>query len=268
MGASKHRRIEPTHDWQLLLPLLEWPEQQRYEEILRRPEGQAQRRLPPAVRRLIVDLKAEYPRFNLNEIANVVRAAFGTKPDVRSVARVLAEEPVPLKIVGNYPPYHESEDPREGREAIVALRLDGWSVKAIAGYLGVHHSTVYRALDRWKEGGFEDLADGSPGRPPGVRKADFAAVEAIRKLAKNPGLGAFRVHAALRQMGFDISRATCGRLLAQIREVYGYEKPRGGGGSARAMPFAATERHEVWSADARHLDIVDEELVGGTRRTP
>jgi hypothetical protein len=33
MGASKHRRIEPTHDWQLLLPLLEWPEQQRYEEI-------------------------------------------------------------------------------------------------------------------------------------------------------------------------------------------------------------------------------------------
>jgi hypothetical protein len=61
------------------------------------------RRLPPSVRRLIVDLKAEYPAFNLNEIANVVGAAFGSKPDVRSVGRVLSEEPVPLKIVRNYP---------------------------------------------------------------------------------------------------------------------------------------------------------------------
>jgi len=95
-----------------------------------------------------------------------------------------------------------------------------------------------------------------------VRKTDFAAVEAIRKLAQNPGLGAFRVHAALMQMGFDLSRATCGRILARIREVYGYEKPESGDGSKRAMPFAATERHEVWSADVRHLDMLDEELVG------
>jgi putative transposase len=175
---------------------------------------------------------------------------------------VLSEEPVPLKTVRNYPPYHETEDPREARAAIVALHLDGWSVKAIAGYLGVHHSTVYRALDRWKEGGFEALADGPPGCPPGVRKTDFAAIEAIRKLALNPGLGDFRVHAALEQMGFDLSRATCGRILARIRELYGYEKPESGDGSKRAMPFAATERHEVWSADMRHLEMVDEELAG------
>ncbi len=218
MGESKRRKIEPTHDWQILLPLFGWPEQERCEEIrplvlfdasvaeraaevdtsastlYRRLDHFAEegmealfetptakrKRLPPAVRRLILDLKAEYPRFNLNEIANVVCAAFGTKPDVRSVERVLSEEPVPLKIIRNYPPYHESEDPREGRAAVVALRLDGWSVKAIAGYLGVHHATVYRALRRWKERGFEGLADGSPGRPPGVRKADFAAMEAIR----------------------------------------------------------------------------------------
>jgi putative transposase len=67
----------------------------------------------------------------------------------------------------------------------------------------------------------------------------------------------------MRQMGFDLSRATCGRLLARVREVYGYEKPQGGGGARRAMPFAASERHEVWSADVRHLDMVDEGLVGG-----
>jgi len=95
-----------------------------------------------------------------------------------------------------------------------------------------------------------------------VRKVNFAAVEAIRRLAKNPGLGAFRVHAALRQMSFDLSRATCGRLLARIREVYGYEEPETGGEAKRAMPFAASERHEVWSADVRHLDMVDEGLVG------
>ena len=141
MGASKRRRIEPTHDWQLLLPLFEWPEQERYEQIrplvlfdasiaeraaevgtststlYRRLDRFAEegmeslfdapaakrRRLPPSVRRFIVDLKAEYPAFNLNEIANVVGAAFGSKPDVRSVGRVLSEEPVPLKIVRNYP---------------------------------------------------------------------------------------------------------------------------------------------------------------------
>lgn len=48
-----------------------------------------------------------------------------------------------------------------------------------------------------------------------------------------------------------------------IREVYGYEKPEGGGGATtRAMPFAASARHEAWSADVRHLDMVDESLVG------
>ena len=301
MGTSKRRGVEPTQDWQLLLPLFGWPEQERYEQIrpmvlfdvsvveraeevgtsastlYRRLDRFAEegmkslfdapaakrRRLPPSVRRLIVDLKAEYPGFNLNEIANVVGAAFGRKPDVRSVGRVLEGEPMPLKMMRRYPPYHEAGNILEARAAVVALRLDGWSVKAIAGYLGVHHATVHRTLERWKAEGLEGLGDGSPGRPPGVRKADFAAVEAIRRLAQNPGLGAFRVHAALTQMGFDLSRATCGRLLAQVREVYGYEKPEGGGGSKRVMPFAAAERHEVWSADVRHLDMIDEELAGG-----
>ncbi len=300
MGRGERGGVEPTHDWQLLLPLFGWPEQERYEEIrplvlfdasvaerarevgssastlYRRLDRFAEegmeslfdapkakrRRLPPSVRRLIVDLKAEYPRFNLNEIANVVGAAFGAKQDVRSIWRVLEEEPMPLKMVRRYPPYHEAGNILEARAAVVALRLDGWSVKAIAGYLGVHHATVYRTLERWKAGGLEGLGDGLPGRPPGVRKADFAAVEAIRKLAQNPGLGAFRIHAALTQMGFDLSRATCGRLLARVREVYGYEKPTGGGGTKRAMPFAASERHEIWSADVRHLDMVDEDLIG------
>jgi IS30 family transposase len=40
------------------------------------------------------------------------------------------------------------EDSRERRAAIVELRLYGCSVKVIAGYLGIHRSTIYRTVDR------------------------------------------------------------------------------------------------------------------------
>ena len=43
------------------------------------------RELPPAIRRLIVDLKAEYPAFNLNEIANIVSTS--ASAGVRTTAR-------------------------------------------------------------------------------------------------------------------------------------------------------------------------------------
>lgn len=33
MSARKRQGVRPTHDWELLLPLFEWPEQERYEEI-------------------------------------------------------------------------------------------------------------------------------------------------------------------------------------------------------------------------------------------
>jgi transposase len=195
MGRSKRKGVEPTHEWEHLVPLFEWPEQKRYEQI--RPlvlfdvsvaeratevgtsvstlyrkldrfaeEGMEavfdaptakRRRPPPSVRRLVVDLKAEYPAFTLNEIANIVHACFGRKPDYRSVARVLEEEPVPLKIVRNYPPYHETRDVREARAAVVELCLSGWSAKAIAGYLGIHKATVHRTMKRWERGGLEGL---------------------------------------------------------------------------------------------------------------
>ena len=127
--VRKRQRVEHTDDWQEILPLCWWPEQVEYERI-RQPvlfgspvderaeetgvsertlqrrirsfetqgmeglfetEKARRRRLPPNIRRLVVDLKAEYPPFNLNEIANVVRACFGRKPDVRSVKRVFHE---------------------------------------------------------------------------------------------------------------------------------------------------------------------------------
>jgi putative transposase len=296
--VRKRPRIEPTDDWQEILPLCWWPEQIEYERI-RQPvlfgssvreraeetgvsertlqrriesfekdgiegllstEKARKRRLPPNIRRLIVDLKAEYPPFNLNEIANVVRTCFGRKPNVRSVRRVLDEEAIPLKLERNYPRYHEM-DAYERRAAIVELRVDGWSVKAIAGYLDAHRTTVYQALRRFKEEGVAGLADKSRGRPAGVRKVTLAAIEEVRKLARNPQIGAFRVQAALKQKGFDLSRATCGRILAQVREIYGYDKPKSGGGTKKEMPFASNRHHEFWTADVRYLDMLGEELL-------
>ena len=105
MGTNRRQSAQPTPDWQFLLPLFEWPEQERYEQIrplvvfddvsvagraeevglsestqCRRLNGfeaegmeslfgsepARRKRLPATVRRLVVDLKAEYPAFNLN----------------------------------------------------------------------------------------------------------------------------------------------------------------------------------------------------------
>src|SRR5215212_3293506 len=185
---------------------------------------------------------------------DIVGVCFGRKPDVRSVSRVLDEEARPLKLHRSYPLYREM-DAYERRAAIVELRVDGWSSKAIAGYLGVHRVTVYRILRRFGEEGAEGLGERPHGRPAGVRKVDLRAIEEVRKLARNPELGAFRVYAALKQKGFDLSRATCGRMLAQVREIYGYEKSKSGGGQKKAMPFASDRHHEYWTADVRYLDM-------------
>lgn len=170
----------------------------RVSSTRRRPRH---RKLPPTIRRLIVDLKAEHPRLSLGEIASICYVGFGRRPSKHTVKRILEEEPMPLKMVRRFDPYHEIEEPMERRMAVVRLHSEGWAPKSIAGYLGMHKSTVYRVLKRWIEEGEQGLEDKPHGRPSGVRKVDLKAIEAIRRLQQNPHLGAFRVHAALAQMG-------------------------------------------------------------------
>jgi hypothetical protein len=68
-------------------------------------------------------------------------------------------------------------------------------------------------------------------------------------------MGAFRVHAALKQMGVGLSRATCGRIMAVNRRLYGLQKPTGvGAGTSKVMPFASSRRYQYWTADVRYLD--------------
>jgi putative transposase len=252
MGSTaRRRRVEPTDEWEQLALLCLWPEQRAYEEIRpltlfgssvadrSRETGTAERtlyrrlgrfeeegmeslfgaetarrrkRLPPSMRRLIVDLKADHPGLNPNEIANACYVRFGRRPDRKTVARVLEDEPIPLRIVRRFPPYHEIPEARERRLAVVALHAEGWSAKAIAGYLRVHKATVHRILRRWAEEGPEGIEDRRLGRPPGVRKVTLRAMEAVRQLQRNPHLGEFRVHAALAQLGIYLSPRTCGRL--------------------------------------------------------
>ena len=292
MGGRRRRsRVEPTDDWEQLKLLCTWPEQLAYEEIrpltlfgspvpervretgvgertlyrrLARFEGEGvealfgseharRKRLLPAMRRLIVDLNADHPGFNPNEIANAVYVRFGRRPDRKTVVRVLEEEPIPLRIVRRFPPYHEMPEGRERRLTVVALHAEGWSAKAVAGHLKVHKATVHRVLKRWAEEGPEGLEDRRPGRPPGVRKVTLKAMEAVRRLQQNPGLGEFRVHAALAQIGIHLSPRTCGRILALNRELYGLEKPKGPVKEKKVMPFATRRRHQYWTVDVRYL---------------
>ena len=293
-GRRRIGRAETTDDWEQLKLLATWPEQARYELIRpimlfdlspaqrARETGEAsertlyrraarfdaegmeslfdapavkRRRLPPSLRRLIVDLKAEHPALSLGEIANVCYIRSGRRPSKSTVKRVLREEPTPLRILRRFEPYHEIGDPKERRAAVVALHSEGWAPRSIAGYLRAHRSTVYRILRRWVEEGVGGLDDRPHGRPTGVRKVDLKAIEAVRRLQENPGLGAFRVHAALAQVGIHLSPATCGRILALNRRLYGLEKPRGSSREAREMPFASGRRHEYWTADVRYVNV-------------
>jgi putative transposase len=127
-------------------------------------------------------------------------------------------------------------------------------VKAIAGYLKITRDTVYRTLKRFIEEGEAGLEDEKRGRPKGVGKVDLKAIDAVRRLQKNPGLGEFRIHAALAQLGIHLSPRTCGRILALNRRIYGYEKPESGSKEKKEMPFASKRRHEFWTSDIRYID--------------
>ena len=264
MGKRRRRRTDPTDDWEQLELLCAWEEQREYERIrplvlfgepvperalqtgisertlYRRIAGfekdgmrslfgsePAKRRvLPASLRRLIVDLKAEHPMLNFNEIARICYVRTGRKPHLATVRGVLEEEPLPIKAFRRFEPYHEIPEGRERRKAVVALHYEGWADKSIARYLKIDRSTVRRVLKRWELEGPEGLEDRKRGRPKGVQKVDLRAMVEVRRMQENPELGAFRMRAALEQMGIHLSTRTVGRILAANREAEGLPKPR------------------------------------------
>jgi hypothetical protein len=219
------------------------------------------RRLPPEVRRAILTLKAEYPAFGLREIAVICQERFDRPVSHHTVKQVLLTEPLPLDPPRRFPRYHEVADPAARRRAVVTLYLDGWSVKAIAGYLHTSRATVYAVLRRWDEEGWPGLAD----RPWGPRhpagKVDLKAMAAIRRLQANPELGKFRIHAALAQQRIHLSPRTCGRILALHRALGAPMPAAAMPHDPQPMPFAAHRQYQYWSVDIRYL--VDHALGTG-----
>jgi transposase len=293
MPRATRQRREPTDDWQQLRLLTRFPEQltealirpvvlfgsspaerarqtgapQRtlYRQVARfETDGMAslfppappapRQTLPAEIRRAIRELKAEYPPFRPNELATICGACFGRRPSPHTVKRVLAEEPPLLGVRRCYPRYHEIPGAAERRSAVVRLHAEGWNVKSIAGYLAVDRHTVYATLRRWIDEGVLGLEDKSHARKPGVREVDLRAMLAVRALQENPELGEFRIHAALKQVGIDLSPRTCGRILAINRALYGLPKPERGPRETKPMPFKAVRRHQYWTVDVRYID--------------
>lgn len=212
------------------------------------------RRLPVGIRRAIVELKAEYPPFSLREIATICRERFDRPVDHHTVKQVLATETRPIHLPRRMRRYHEIDDPLQRRKAIVDLYLEGWSTRAIAGYLETSRARVSDTLRRWVAEDFAGLADRSRAPHHRARKVDLKAMATIRRLQANPELGEFRIHAALEQVGIHLSPRTCGRILALHRTLGAPHPAASTAHEPHSMPFAARRRHQYWSVDVRYIE--------------
>lgn len=210
--------------------------------------------LPPDIRQEIVNLAAEYPAFRPHELATICFVKFGRKPSPRTIKLILATGPKPSRsrrIVS----FHEMTDPFARRRVIIQLHAEGWNAKSIAGYLQTSRQTVHTTLKRWADEQFAGLYDQSHTPHHPATKVTLKAMREVKRLAENPELGAYRVSAALEQMGIKLSRSTCGRLLAVNRDLYHLQMSAKGGRPKAAMPFKAERRHQFWSVDIRYLDM-------------
>ncbi|WP_220197835.1 DDE-type integrase/transposase/recombinase [Ktedonospora formicarum] len=119
--------------------------------------------------------------------------------------------------------------------------------------MDVSRTTVHAILRRFAEEQFAGMPDKSRARKQ-PRKVDISTIQEIKRLSENPDIGAYRVSAALEQMGMKISRATCGRYLSINRKLYHLQVPRKPRPKAD-MPFRAERRHQYWSVDVCYLDM-------------
>lgn len=240
MPTRLRPRHEPTDDWQQLQLLTQFPEQRAYELIRpvvlfgQSPAERAQhtgipqrtlyrqvarfategmtslfaptkvahhRTLPEEIRRHILALKAEHPALHTYEITNICWVRFDRRPSSHTVKRILAEGPLPSDQPRRFPPYHAIADPAEARLAIIRLHTEGWNKQSIADYLQVNRETVRTTLTRWIAEGVAGLDDKSRAPRHPARKTDLRMLHRVRQLQENPELGAWRIHAALRQGG-------------------------------------------------------------------
>ncbi|MBO0793229.1 MAG: transposase [Ktedonobacteraceae bacterium] len=209
--------------------------------------------LPEELRQLVIDLHAELPTMSWREIAEICYIRYGRKPSHHSVKHIATSSPQPSLLARRYQPWHQIPDPAERKLAAIRLHAEGWSITSIAAYLQTSRHTVYETLSRWAEEGTRGL-DAKPKTRKGVRKATLQVRNEIRKLQENPLLGEYRVHTALLRIGIEVSPATCGRIMAANRQLYGLERPKRQPRTKLEMPFKAVRRHQYWSCDIRYIE--------------
>ena len=213
------------------------------------------RSLPVAMRQLIVDLKAEYADFTDGEIAAICAIQFvGRRPSHHTVKAVLADGPPPQRVSRQFPRYEEISEPSERRQAVIRLHAQGWSISTIARYLGVSRPTIYAILKRWVEEGVQGLSEKSHANisKPGVNLPTRNLIR--KKQEENPLIGEWRMYAALKQLGISVSPRTCGRIMAENRQLYGIKPPPKEPRQPKSHPFKAASRHERWCLDIRYIE--------------
>jgi putative transposase len=299
---GKRRRMATAENWQQLELLIDFPEQRTYElirpivlfgepltargeetstplHILRRlterfdAEGMRSlfdqtpvaptHRLPLELRQMIIDLKVEHPPLRVHEIATICYARTGRRPDAKTIKHILAETPRPERTKRRFPPYHQIPDPAARRAIIVRLHFEGWTKQSIAEYLECHRDTVHATLRRWVTEGLGGLYNKPRSPLRRMRKVNLKVMDTVRRLQRNPLLGEFRVHAALKQQyGIKLSPRTCGRILALNRRLYADLRNESPPRAKKPMPFQAVRRHHYWSVDIRYLTKKEQTVPG------
>jgi len=207
-------------------------------------ERETSKTLPAYIRQLIVDLHVELPTMSWREIADICFIRYGRKPSHHSIKHIATAGPPPSLTTRRYQPWHLIADPAERKLAVVRLHSEGWSITSIAAYMQTTRPTIYATLQRWAEEGVAGLEEKSRARKQ-PRKATLQVRNEIRKLQQNPLLGEWRMHTALLRIGIEVSPATCGRIMAANRQLYGIEKrPPRAPRPKLEMPFKASRRHE------------------------
>lgn len=214
-----------------------------------------QRLLPQPLREYVLQLKAEYPRFTPREIASACEVKFDRAVSHHTVERVLERGPLPKVTGRRYPRYYKMRGSEERREALLRLHLEGWTIKAIVGYLGVPRRTIYNFLKRWAEEGVRGFGDKPRGRRVGAQKVTLPIVVTVKELQEESAIGEFRMAAALKQQfGIELSPRTCGRIMAKNRDLYGLHRPTPEPKPKKPMPFAAIRAHQFWSVDICYIE--------------
>jgi transposase len=135
--------------------------------------SETSRSLPPEMRQVIVDLKAEHPAFRPHEIATICSLRFGRKPSHQSVQKVLADGPKPTISRRRFPPSGQLADGYQRRRIVVELHAEGWSISSISTYMQTSRHTLYHILKRWATEGQAGLDDKPPIPREPAREVSF-----------------------------------------------------------------------------------------------